>query len=1020
MGLGFWLGTTALRADEYFTTNAHGFAPANCTGGIAAIYVVNSQWICVLNDGMSNLWDEIVSLDKAAYGGGLTNRYQICWSNYLAGGTDYDYWRDLEQMYDRWAPQIRPAQETPLNTASFYKVTSPDDARYLLPQEATEVGRYINSIKQWIDPQSGWAIPNQLHNVNYSWIRLPLPLSNGCRYAVTQDNGKTGNFLYDEDRTISYAIHGNQIGYLHWAPEKYAYVGAWGGSYGPIAMPELTNRSFTVVDRTTGAGVFTNAVALRYDPRLHMPRVQVNGMPATQATSYWHYAHTFTVEDQPTVLTVVVYTAAGATNAVAHLTYTWKSDATDVAVQDGDYYPQSGYTSQTATLELRIFPMVEPIGEYVYELDFSACTNVGAYYLRVSGVGRSWPFRIGPDVYGEAFYKTMKGLYQQRSGFEVKSNRLAWARPAAHMHNYRSSCASVDSWWPNAQRVNGAGEIGFFEQASAEIWNMRRLCGAESNYARFASNPRALPEWASALDRDYLIPNCYGGWYDAADYDKRPYHFNSVFDLVATYLIASNAMSDGQCNMDESGNGIPDILDECIWAMRIYRTSQREDGGVSIRFESAGHPGSAHGTNNTVPYFASYPDRFSAVMYAGTAALLSWVVRPYNVEIADDYLHSASNAYAFSQNPDHRVRTISYWVPSIVYSGAISDLFTNHEGTLLEYRASSNANEHQVWVDDIRSKKWNMRADVYRLVEYRYDEPTNFFPQTDYQDCSWNWYAPFYLYLASGHGAYADIVNELKDAYSHFRTDNDRSANFIMALVNSAAIRESIRNACRQSLLDEADAFVEAMTNRAYRQTDLTPGGWGESTLQHDSRRLIEAYVLTGHEDYRNKAILVNDFMLGARPCGLNFTTGMGWYYIVNFLHHTSQDDGFEDPSPGITTYAPNGSTASSWLNRGYRLSFNRTFDRLGYTGVTNVQAYLLPPPFDEAGGEARNDIPNWRKFHVYEGHAGIWEFTINETVSPTVLGYGAFVPPGWMPGEGLTNLAPRPAHELFGKFFMP
>ncbi len=47
-------------------------------------------------------------------------------------------------------------------------------------------------------------------------------------------------------------------------------------------------------------------------------------------------------------------------------------------------------------------------GDRVQALDFSSVRREGTYYLDVPGVGRSWPFAIGHDVYDRAFYLTMR------------------------------------------------------------------------------------------------------------------------------------------------------------------------------------------------------------------------------------------------------------------------------------------------------------------------------------------------------------------------------------------------------------------------------------------------------------------------------------------------------------------------------------------------------------------------------------------------------------------------------------
>src|SRR5215813_9577327 len=58
-------------------------------------------------------------------------------------------------------------------------------------------------------------------------------------------------------------------------------------------------------------------------------------------------------------------------------------------------------------------------GDTVQAADFSSVTTAGEYYLEIPGVGRSWHFHIGPDVYARPFYLVMRGFYGQRCGVEV-------------------------------------------------------------------------------------------------------------------------------------------------------------------------------------------------------------------------------------------------------------------------------------------------------------------------------------------------------------------------------------------------------------------------------------------------------------------------------------------------------------------------------------------------------------------------------------------------------------------------
>ena len=52
----------------------------------------------------------------------------------------------------------------------------------------------------------------------------------------------------------------------------------------------------------------------------------------------------------------------------------------------------------------------------VYELNLNELLESGRYYIVWDGVGRSWPFSIGHDVYDSAFKSVFKALYLQRCG----------------------------------------------------------------------------------------------------------------------------------------------------------------------------------------------------------------------------------------------------------------------------------------------------------------------------------------------------------------------------------------------------------------------------------------------------------------------------------------------------------------------------------------------------------------------------------------------------------------------------
>jgi len=961
-----FLGTTYFAfADAYSIESGHGFNVANCSGGITKIYVINGEWICIVNDYMSNYWQQMKDAGYTSNGGytydegiatyfaakRIKDGYVYVDKHKYIDDMLYDFGRAdlcenvIEQIMDKYLPDVRDDWDLPLNSRNYYAITSPDDSSYSSAKVPTTLGRYIASIGQWLDPESRIYIDDQCHVVNYSWLKLPTKLKSGDRYTVTQDNGLSGNFLYDEDKTVSRAIKINQIGYLPWAPKKYAYCGAWAGSEGPIEFSDITSENFEIINDSNGSTVYTGPIKFRAGP------------------------------------------------------------------------------SSTGYLD------VGNIGEYVYEMEFSDFNQSGTFYIKIPGVGRSWPFRVNNDVYGEPFYKAMKGIYYQRCGMEVEAQHSAWTHGACHLENYASTICEVDSreWREQeATAARGSGDIGFGNQAEAELWKMRQACVSEDNFVSFDRYPRLKAEWRERLDETKKIADCFGGWHDAADFDRRPYHMVGIFDLMTAFMMNSNNLIDSQCNIIESSNGIPDILDECAWALRTYKSSQRADGGLSTRFESTGHPSYPYHTPeyDPMPFFANYPERQGTLWYAATAGLFSYLVRPFNSSVADEYLASAELAYSFAQNSSNRLQNMSYWYldreDDHNNGNAINNIFETYLPFLSEYFESYN--DEYVWTDFARQEKYEhsqYHSYMYRLKQYRYTESEDFYPA----DLSSNnghkrrvgnfcWMAPFNLYLASGKSEYATIVNN-SVVFDDFTKFDDmccyQNFAFVAAFTKPAGIDNDVIDTCKNKLLLYANGYTNAIHRYPYRLV-ANYAAWGASTQQRKGKLLFQAFAITGDTNYLTTAILANDFMFGCRPGSLLYTTGFGWSYISTLLapcRNFKANEKIYDPIPGYTSFAPTGNIAHQLNKRSWRWS------------VGSTTKYYLPAPFN-SGTSLSGKVPLWRIVGIFEGNAMCWEYTVNETQTPVAVGTGCLVPSGWTPSTELKNLQPKPKDEVYGYYFLP
>jgi len=194
-------------------------------------------------------------------------------------------------------------------------------------------------------------------------------------------------------------------------------------------------------------------------------------------------------------------------------------------------------------------------GDIARWFDFSSVSQPGDYrVVDVSNNARSDVFRIADDVYRDALTQAVRMLYYQRDGV-AKEARFAgrpWADGPAHM---------------------GPGQ---------------------------ATECRA---YSGGPARDV-----HGGWYDAGDQNKYTNAGASdVIELLRAYSESPNAFLD-DTGIPESGNTVPDVVDEAIWELAWLERMQAEDGSVLsvIAQEGARSPESG-GSPDTSPSKATSP-----------------------------------------------------------------------------------------------------------------------------------------------------------------------------------------------------------------------------------------------------------------------------------------------------------------------------------------------------------------------------------------------------------------------------
>ena len=447
-----------------------------------------------------------------------------------------------------------------------------------------------------------------------------------------------------------------------------------------------------------------------------------------------------------------------------------------------------------------------PSAEAVRLADFSDLTEPGEYVVTVDGLGTSHPFVVSGHVHQEVARAALKAYYYMRASVPLDAAHAGrWARPAGH---------------PDDQvRVH--------------------------NSAATASRPAGT------------VIASPGGWYDAGDYNK--YVVNSGISvgtlllLMEQYPAYAAALDTG---IPESGDGVPDLLDETLVNVRWMLTMQDEDGGVYHKLTTANFSGEVMPHRATATRYVVQKGTAATLDFAATAAQASRIVAGYDGAfpgLADSLVTAAEAAWAWARaNP-----TVAY-----------------NQGALSDPAISTGAYGDGTFSDEFDWAAWE-------------------------------------LYLTTGDAAYLDARPVPSSPYIGTPWwGGVREMGYYSLLTHRDRIVGEVDiDAVRAALLQRADAFLADREASAY---GVVMGGqasqfnWGSnSNAGNQGVTLVMAYQLTGDRRYLDAALSNLDYLLGRNATGYSFLTGYGGRTPRHIHHRPSEADGIADPVPGLLAGGP-------------------------------------------------------------------------------------------------------------------
>lgn len=406
-------------------------------------------------------------------------------------------------------------------------------------------------------------------------------------------------------------------------------------------------------------------------------------------------------------------------------------------------------------------------GETNYFGDFSEVTEPGNYYIKCGNLEDSFEFKISENVYKNLLDDAVRMMYLQRCGVAIEDSEISHAE-------CHTSKAII---YGTSQTIDVSG-----------------------------------------------------GWHDAGDYGRYVVPAaKTIADMLYAYDANPEIFGD-DLNIPESGNGIPDILDETRYGLTWLLKMQAKSGGVYHKVtcqDFAGYimPEDEIGQLIVTPVSTTATADFAAVMAMGYEFY-------YDIDrnFAETCLEAAKKAWSFLENN-----------PNLIFSNP-KDIYTGDYGDT-----------------------------------------------SDYDERYW---AAAQMYRATGEEKYLQVLEGMVTRTGLDWSLVGDYGNIAILTMENIDKTSSLYTKIRNSILAQASSFDRVTVNSSYGVA-ITKFNWGSNmTVANAGVILGIAAELDEGRDYLGSAELNLHYLLGRNPLATCFVTGYGTLSPKNPHHRPSMVKG--------------------------------------------------------------------------------------------------------------------------------